>query len=130
MSVHVLAAQTVVLVVVSLAILYPVIAYAQTLLYTDAVTLLAASVLVFTAGSVLEGGLGMVTAAEGTYLLSSLCFAGSVWLFAREFVRVGDPSFDADDTPGASPGFDGATTGVPSTSEQGFAGATEGDDGE
>ncbi|KPN30137.1 hypothetical protein SY89_00860 [Halolamina pelagica] len=130
MSVHVLAAQTVVLVVVSLAILYPVVAYARTLLYTEAVTLLAASVLVFTAGSVLQGGLGMVTAAEGTYLLSCLCFAGSVWLFAREFVRVGDSSFDTDDTPGSSPGFDGATTGVPSPSEEGFAGATEGDDGE
>lgn len=58
MSVHVLATQTVVLVVVSLAILYPVVAYARTLLYTNAVMLLAASVLVFTAGSVLEGGSG------------------------------------------------------------------------
>lgn len=127
MSVHVLAAQTVVLVVVSLAILYPVVAHARTLLYTEAVTLLAASVLVFTAGSVLEGGLGMVTAAEGTYLLSCLCFAGSVWLFAREFVRLNDSSFEvADDAPGMASGLDGG----PSPTEQGFAGATEGDDGE
>lgn len=72
----------------------------------------------------------MVTVGEGAYLLSCLCFAGSVWLFAREFVRVSDSSFDADDTPGVSPGFDEATMDVPSTSEQGFAGATEGDDGE
>ncbi|NHX35068.1 MULTISPECIES: hypothetical protein [Halolamina] len=129
MSVHVLAAQTAVLVVVSLAILYPVVAYARTLLYTDAVSLLAASVLVFTAGSVLEEGLGMTTASEGTYLFSCLCFAASVWLFAREFVRVGGSSFDADDAP-ASSGFGGETGDAPSPSEQGFAGATEGDDGE
>lgn len=130
MSIHVLAVQTAVLVVVSLAILYPVVAYAQTLLHTDAVSLLAASVLVFTAGAVLEEGLGTTTAAEGIYLLSSLCFAGSVWLFAREFVRVSGSSFDADDAAPASSGFDRATREPPSTGGQGFADATEEDDGQ
>ncbi|MFW5934399.1 MAG: hypothetical protein ACOCQL_00955 [Halolamina sp.] len=123
MSIHVLAVQTAVLVAVSLAILYPVVAYARTLLHTEAVVLLAASVLVFTAGSLFEEGLGMTTVSEGTYLLSCLLFAGSVWLFAREFVRLGEPSFHADDGPTAGE-FERSPGG------QGFAGATEGDDGE
>lgn len=127
MTTHLLAVQTIVLVAVSLAVLYPVVAYARTLLYTDAVTLLAASLLVFTAGSVLEEGLGMTTASEGVYLLSCLCFAGSVWLFAREFVRVNEPSFtvDASDT---SSGFVEETGNE--SAGRGFAGATEGEDGE
>ncbi|MBP1986230.1 hypothetical protein [Halolamina salifodinae] len=126
---HILIAQTVVLVAVSLAVLYPVVAYARTLLYTEAVAMLAASLLVFSAGSLVEEGLGMVTPAEGVYLLSALCFAGAAWLFAREFIRIDSGGFDADDaTPGASPGFAEAadTDGI----EGGFGATTEGEDGE
>lgn len=123
---HVLIAQTVVLVAVSLAILYPVVAYARTLLYTEAVTMLAASLLVFTAGSIVEEGIGLIAASEGLYLLSALCFAGAVWLFAREFVRIDSGGFDVEAaSAGASTGFadtDGA--------EGGFGRTTEGEDGE
>lgn len=130
MSAHgVLFVQTVVLVVVSLAVLYPVVAYARTLLYTDAVAMLSASLLVFTAGSLVEEGLGMVTASEAIYLLSALCFAAAVWLFAREFVRIGSGSFAADEA--TSSGFADATDATePRAAEGGFGTATEGEDGE
>jgi|AntRauTorcE11898_2_1112593.scaffolds.fasta_scaffold03534_6 hypothetical protein len=138
---RVLVAQTVVLVAISLAILYPVVAYARTLLYTEAVTMLATSLLVFTAGSIVEEGLGMVTASEGIYLLSALCFAAATWLFAREFVRPGSGGFDVDDTASrASTGFDGAadvdagdidaSKGGFSSAPQGVDSTTEGGDGE
>lgn len=126
----VLLVQTAVLVFVSLAVLYPVVAYARTLLYTGAVAMLAASLLVFTAGSLAEGGLGMVAAAEGIYLLSALCFAAAVWLFAREFVRI-DGGFAVDDTtPGESSGFADADTTESGATESRFGDATEGKDGE
>lgn len=129
---HLLVAQTAVLVVVSLAVLYPVVAYARTLLYTNAVAMLAASLLVFTSGSLAEEGLGMATASEGLYLLSCLCFAGSVWLFAREFVRIDAGSFAIEDgtSPGDSRGFAAAATERSVGTDHGFADATEGDDGE
>ena len=130
MSVHVFLIQTAILVVVSLAVLYPVVAYAGAVLHTEAVSLLALSVFVFTVGSVLEEAMGMATASEGVYLLSSLCFAGSVWLFAREFLRVTDPSFGAGDGREESAGFDSAPAGGSAATEGGFADATEGSDGE
>lgn len=126
---HILLAQTAVLVAVSLAILYPVVAYARTLLYTGAVTMLAASLLVFTGGSIVEEGLGLIAASEGLYLLSALCFAGAVWLFAREFVRIDSGGFDVEAAnPGASPGF--ADTVDADDAEGGFGRTTEGEDGE
>lgn len=132
MSTHVLLAQTAILGLVSLAVLYPVVAHARTLLYTDAVVMLAASVLVFTAGALVEEGLGMVTAAEGIYLLSAVAFATAVWLFAREFIRIDDGSFTVDDVtqPGASPGFGDAVEADESAGvEHGFADAAESEEG-
>ena len=132
MTGRILAAQTVVLVAVSLAVLYPVVAYARTLLYTEAVTMLSVSLLVFTIGSVVDEGLGMVTASEGIYLLSSLCFATAVWLFAREFVRINEGSFAVDDSisvDGPS-GFADADTTATDTVTEGFGNAPEREDGD
>lgn len=135
---HVLVAQTTVLIAVSLAVLYPVVAYARTLLYTEAVTMLSASLLVFTAGSLVEESLGRVAASEGIYLLSALCFAGAVWLFAREFVRIDSDAFDVDDAgSGASLGFADAgdidagdvDAGDIDASGGGFSSATQGGSG-
>jgi len=131
MTGRILTAQTVVLVAVSLAVLYPVVAYARTLLYTEAVTMLSASLLVFTIGSVVDEGLGMVTASEGIYLLSSLCFAAAVWLFAREFVRINEGSFAVDDSISSGPsGFADADTTATDTVTEGFGNAPEGEDGD
>ncbi|MFD1526366.1 hypothetical protein, partial [Halolamina salina] len=49
-----LTVQTVVLVTISLAILYPVVAYSRSVLHTEAIVALAASTLVFTVGSLVE----------------------------------------------------------------------------
>lgn len=125
MSTHALVLiQTVVLVGISLAIIYPVVAYSRSVLHTDAIVALAASTMAFTAGAVIEQGLGMAVAAEGVYLLSAVSFGGSVWLFAREFVSPGESGFGADDgpAPGAGPRFADASE---SRAEGGFAEASE-----
>lgn len=126
---HVLfTVQTAVLVAISLAILYPVVAYSRSVLHTEAIVALAASTLVFTVGSLVEQALGRPVAAEGIYLLSGIVLCLAVWLFAREFVRPGETAFGEDDSAsGAASGF----ADVPSdAAEGGFASATEDDDGE
>jgi len=129
MSSHLLlTVQSAVLVAISLAILYPVVAYSRTVLHTEAIVALAASTLVFTVGSLVGQALGRPVVAEGIYLLSGIVLGLAVWLFAREFVRPGETAFGADDSAsGSSSGFGDA---VPDPAEGGFASATEDDDGE
>jgi hypothetical protein len=135
--------QTTLLVAISLSILYPVVAHSRSVLHTEAIVILAVSTFAFTVGSVVEQGMGMAVAAEGVYLFSAALFGASMWLFAREFVRPGEASFDADGGPApssgsgfANPSDDAAEGGFaeapPSgeSTEYGFAGATEGEDGE
>ncbi|WP_053946989.1 hypothetical protein [Halolamina sediminis] len=130
MSSHLLlTVQTAVLVTISLAILYPVVAYSRSVLHTEAIVALAASTLVFTVGSLVEQALGRPVVAEGIYLLSGIVLGLAVWLFAREFVRPGETAFGADDDPAQGPPSE--FTDVRSdAAEGGFAGATEEDDGE
>ncbi|GAB7094110.1 hypothetical protein JCM30237_12620 [Halolamina litorea] len=156
MSTHALVlVQTALLVGISLAIIYPVVAYSRSVLHTEAIVTLAASMLTFTAGALIEEAMGMAVVAEGVYFLSAVSFGGSVWLFAREFVSPGESGFGADDgpEPGAGPRFSdvsesraeggfaeaseaepAATEGFSSAPEDdvsgGFAGATEDGDGE
>jgi hypothetical protein len=134
--------QTVLLVAISLSVLYPVVAYSRSVLHTEAIVMLAVSTFAFTVGSVVEQGMGMVVAAEGVYLFSAVLFAAAIWLFAREFVRSGEASFeDGDDLPpntasgftdvpddGAEEGF--AAAAAAEQAEGGFDDATEGNDGE
>ena len=130
MSSHLLlTVQTVVLVTISLAILYPVVAYSRSVLHTEAIVALAASTLAFTAGSLVEQALGRPVVAEGVYLISAVAFGIAVWLFAREFVRPGEPSFgdDGGPAPGSTPEFADVTDDA---IEGGFADARGDDDGE
>ena len=131
--------QTALLVAISLAVLYPVVAHSRSVLHTEAIVMLAVSTFAFTVGSVVEQGMGMAVAAEGVYLFSAVLFGASVWLFAREFVRTGEASFGAGDGPAPSHGTgfgdvpdDEGGDGFAAASESvgGFADATEGDDGE
>jgi hypothetical protein len=135
--------QTALLVAISLAVLYPVVAHSRSVLHTEAIVTLAVSTLVFTVGSLAEQGLGNTVAAEGIYLCSAVLFGASVWLFAREFVRSGEASFEVGDEPAPSSGSgfpdvpdddsEGGFTEAPmsrESTERGFADATEGEDGE
>lgn len=131
MSGHLLTIQTVVLVAVSLAVLYPVIAYSRSVLHTEAIVALALSTFAFTVGSVVEQGLGRPVAAEGIYLLSAVVFGVAVWLFAREFVRPGETAFGGDTAAGGDE--TASRGGFAAASEEfdgGFANASEGEDGE
>lgn len=135
-----LAAQTVLLVVLSLGLLYPVVAHAQNVMHTRAVVLLAASLLVFTGSSVVEQFVAIPALAEGLHALADLAVAAALWLFAREFIRIdGDRESVADvafhvagvDDDHEPAGFENATD-EPETrfAEQSFDRSTGGDDGE
>ena len=102
-----LLAQTVVLVLLSLFILYPVVAHAQNVMHTDAIVLLAVSLLVFTASSLVEELLGLVVIAELIHTVSDVTFVSAIWLFAREFVGR-DGGFDDDRISGYEGGFEDA----------------------
>ncbi|QKY20980.1 hypothetical protein B4589_011565 [Halolamina sp. CBA1230] len=130
MSSHLLlTVQTAVLIGISLAVLYPVVAYSRSVLHTEAIVALALSTFAFTVGSVIEQALGRPVVAEGIYLLSAVAFGLAVWLFAREFVRPGETAFGVDDDPepGSMPGFADASE---EPAEGGFADASEEADGE
>lgn len=100
-----LFAQTVVLVVLSATILYPVVAYARNVMHTWAIVLLAATLLIFTASAVVEQFTPYVALSEGIHAVSDLTFLGAFWLFARDFVRTSPEPFEPG-RGGDAPSFD------------------------
>jgi hypothetical protein len=91
----VLLAQTVLLLAFSFLIVYPVWAYAQNVMHTGAVILLAISLLCITAGAIVESFLHMPLTAHVFHVLSALTFTVSQWKFAREFLRFKQGSTSA-----------------------------------
>ncbi len=87
-----LTVQTVALIVLTLLILYPVAAYAQNVMHTEAVVALAVTLLLFTVSSIVKH-LGFRLAGELIHLATDVALLTSVWLFAREFIRT-DAGFD------------------------------------
>lgn len=94
----VLLAQTVLLLAFSLLIVYPVWAYAQNVMHTKAVVLLAISLLCITAGAGVESFLHAELTARVFHLLSAITFTASQWRFAREFLR-----FEREETSTVTP---------------------------
>lgn len=83
-----LLVQTAILVALSLAVIYPVVAYARHVMHAEAIALLATALLVFTVSTLIEAFTGMQALAEGVHALSNVAFAAAIWLFAREFIRT------------------------------------------
>lgn len=88
----VMLAQTVLLLAFSLLIVYPVWAYAQNVMHTEAIILLAISLLFITAGAAVESFLHLALTAHVFHVLSALTFTASQWKFAREFLRFEEES--------------------------------------
>lgn len=105
----VLLGQTVALVTLSLLVVYPVYAHAENVMHTRGVVLVAVTLLVFTASSLVDQFTPYVALAEGIHAVSDLTFLAAFYLFAREFVRTDE--MDGLEPPAGAPnggGFDDA----------------------
>lgn len=92
---------------------YPVVAYAQNVLYRDGVLLLVAALACLTVGAVLElvvdataAGALLEVLAYVWYAASSLVAVAATWQFAREFVDVADGGSLGVDADSFSGGFE------------------------
>jgi len=99
-SQHLLAAQAGVLVLTTLLITYPVVAYARNVAYTEGFVLLACSFVLTTVIGVLDFVLGAHTAANALRPVGAFVALAGIWYFARDFVR-----FDTADRFGDFGGF-------------------------
>lgn len=106
----VLFAQAVVLIITTALLVYPVVAYARNVAYTEAFVLLALSFASVAAVGALDFVIGAHTASNAVRVVGAVFAVAGVWFFARDFVQVGG---SAD-----RPGF-GTRDGVGSLGEGG-----------
>ena len=104
----VLIAQTTTLVIASLLLLYPVVAYARNVAYTRGLVLLAGAFLVLMSTYVAAFVFHMDTVSAALDLLAAVLAAGGVWQFARPFVRLDDGSVETTAIDEATGGFESA----------------------
>jgi len=83
-------AQAAVLLLTSLLLVYPVLAYARNVAYTEAFVLLALSFFATTAVGVLDFVLGAATPANVVRVVGAVLALTGTWFFARDFLRVGE----------------------------------------
>lgn len=104
----VLIAQTTTLVIASLLLLYPVVAYARNVAYTRGLVLLSGAFLVLTSTYVVSFVFHADTVSAALDLLAALLAAGGVWQFARPFVRLDAGSVETTAVDQATGGFESA----------------------
>jgi len=109
LSEYLLLGQAVVLLVTSLLLVYPVVAYARNVAYTEALVSLALAFFTVTLVGVLDFVFHATTAANVLRLLGGALALIGVWLFARDFIEteVGDRFGDFGDYVGFSGGDNG-----------------------
>ncbi|WP_137286843.1 hypothetical protein [Halorussus salinisoli] len=101
-------AQTTMLVITSVLLAYPVVAYARNVAHTRGLLLLAGAFLTLTVSYVAAIPFGMTLVSSVLDLTAALLAAGGVWQFARPFVRLDGGEVETtavDDTTG---GFESA----------------------
>lgn len=86
----VLIAQTTALVIVSVLLAYPVVAYARNVAHTRGLVLLSAAFLTLTVTYVASFVYRTSAVSAALDLLSALLAAAGTWEFARPFVRADD----------------------------------------
>ena len=101
-------AETTAMVIASLLLVYPIVAYARNVAYTRGLLLLAVSFLTITVSYIVHiiYQMGLLSAALD--LIAAVVAAAGVWQFARPFVRFGDETIETQTTSGATGGFDSA----------------------
>lgn len=101
-------AQTTMLVITSLLLAYPVVAYARNVAYTRGLLLLAGAFFVVTTTYVTTFWLDMPVVSGVLDLLGALLAAAGAWQFARPFVRFDGGSVETTATDGVTGGFESA----------------------
>lgn len=105
-------AQTATLVITSLLVAYPLVAYGHNVAHTVGVACLAGTLAATTASYVAFSVFGMGLVSAALDLTAALSLAAAMWSFARPFVRTGDPELErptADATgEGTAGGFERA----------------------
>lgn len=94
--------QTGLLLAASALLIYPVLAYARNVAYTEGVVALSASLFVLTVAYVLGALDAALWVRNAVSFLSAVLAGVGIWYFARSFVSVGDENVpvgrgDADD---------------------------------
>ena len=101
-------AQTTMLVITSVLIAYPVVAYARNVAHTRGLLLLAGAFLAVTASYVAAIPLGLTVVSAVLDLAASLLAAVGLWQFARPFVRIDAGSVETTAASEATGGFESA----------------------
>jgi hypothetical protein len=83
----ILLGQTALLLITSGLLLYPVVAYARNVAYTEGIVFLALAFFATTAVGVLDFVFGATTVANGVRLLGAAFGLVGVWYFSRDFVN-------------------------------------------
>lgn len=104
---YILLAQAAVLLVTSVLLIYPVVAYARNVAYTEGFVFLALSFFSVTAVGVLDFVLDTTTAANLVRLVGAVLALIGVWFFARDFIRISHDSERYGDFGGHSDLFGG-----------------------
>lgn len=82
----ILLAQAALLLITSGLLIYPVLAYARNVAYTEGILFLAFAFFATTAVGVIDFVFGATTVANGVRLLGAASALAGVWFFARDFV--------------------------------------------
>lgn len=85
----VLVTNTALLVLTSVLLLYPVIAYTRNVVYTEGFVLLAFAFLVLTFVNIADNVFEWTTTANAARVLAAASGAAGVWYLAREFISIG-----------------------------------------
>lgn len=104
----VMIAQTSVLIIVSLLIVYPVVAYSRNVAHTRGLLLLAGSFMVLTFTYVASYFFHMDTTSAVLDLTAAILAALGSWQFARPFVRFGGGEVGPTEPTNATGGFESA----------------------
>lgn len=81
-------ASTTALLLTSALLVYPVVAYARNVAYTEGIVFLALAFFLITIVSVTDFVLGMRLVANLARLAGAACGFAGVWYFARDFVQM------------------------------------------
>lgn len=104
----VLIAQTTALVIVSLLLVYPVVAYAQNVAYTRGLLLLSAAFFVLMTTYVASFVFHMALLSAVLDLTAAVLAALGTWTFARPFVRTDDREMETTAVRESTGGFESA----------------------
>lgn len=101
-------AQTTIMVIASVLLVYPVVAYAHNVAHTRGLLLLAVAFLTLTVSYVAAIPFDMTLVSALLDLTAALLAAAGIWRFARPFVRLDDDNVETAAVGDVTGGFESA----------------------